>query len=370
MFTFDRIRAYHVRFPMTKPFRISVGEIREKECLLLECTAGGITGWGEAAVDAVPFYTAETVGSALDVSQRLFASLAKSQQWKDPWELADAFAEYHGNYFAKAAFDTAFWDIYGKAQGKSVAEILGGTRKRVEVGGGSIGIHDDLGQLVDAVAEKLDSGIRRIKIKIGPGHDTECIKAVRAQFPDIALMVDANNAYTPHDFDRIASWDDYELLMLEQPLDEDDLYYHSLLCQRVETPICMDESIKNLHLADCAVKMGAMDIVNIKVGRVAGLSNAKRIHDYLQSYDIPVWIGSRLGTGIGVAMRVAAASLPNCTYPADIGFSAAYLPEEITETAFGLEDGCYFTVPYNTPGLGVEVIPKLLDKYLVAEYEL
>ena len=360
----DRITVHHFRIPLTTPFRISSGELRTKEGVLIEGRSGDVTGWGEVAVDAIPFYTPETVGGALDVCRRVFGELVRSRAWTSPEELADAMDAFRGHHFAKAGLELMFWDILGKLRGEPVWKMLGGTREWVE-SGPSIGIKSEPAALVEAVARHVAEGARRIKVKVSPGFDTAYLDAVRAEFPDITLMVDANNAYQPSDMDALVTWDKYKLLMIEQPFDRTDLYYHVELCRRMETPVCLDESVESVHLADCALKMKAADIVNIKVGRVGGLVNAKRIHDMCAAAGVPVWIGSRIGTAVGMAMRLAAATLPNATLPTDAGFGVRYLPETLAVTPFAMHNGCQFKAP-DAPGIGVAVDREALARYTVA----
>lgn len=364
----DKIILHHVKIPLRKPFRISVGEVTEKEFVVVEGRFGDIVGWGEAAVDLIPFYTAETVGTALSIGQVLLAPAVKDRPWSSPEELCDYFEKSRGHRFSKAAFETMFWDIYGKVLGKSVSSLLGGTRQWIE-GGPSLGIQETPRQLVELTAKQLEKGFRRIKMKVCPGKDREYIAAVRKSFPDITLMVDANNAYKFSDAEYLASWDEFNLLMIEQPFNEHDLYYHSLLRKRMKTPICLDESIETPHLADCAMQMRAADIVNIKVGRVGGMVNSKKVHDICESAGIGVWVGSRIGSSLADAMRIAIASLPNAKFPSDLGFHFEYMADDIVENYFEKRNGCEYKVP-TTPGMGLEVDREKLKQYTVASVEM
>ena len=368
MITIDKLTAYSLNIPLSRPFRISVGEIVTKELVLFEGRCKDIVGWGEAAVDGVPFYTPETVGSVMAVSRTVLGALIKSRKWSHPTEFVDAFSACRGHHFAKAALEGLLWDLYGKLTGKSVATLLGGGRKWVECGP-SIGIKEIPEELVESVSNELSKGWRRIKIKVSPGKDSAFIEAVRKAFPDITLMVDANSAYKPSDMERLVAWDEYDLLMIEQPFDRNDLYYHAELCERMKTPICLDESIETPHLADCAVKMKAADIINIKVGRVGGLVNTIRVHDVCRAAAIPVWIGSRIGTGVADAMRIAAASLPNATFPSGAGCGRDYLEDDIVKDFCEMRNGCEYRVPTG-PGVGVDVDRKKLEKYTVGTEEL
>ncbi|MDD4537998.1 MAG: o-succinylbenzoate synthase [Lentisphaeria bacterium] len=357
-----RITAYVLRIPLRMPFRISAGEITAKDGVIFACeSADGLVGWGEAAVDAVPFYAHETVGSVLDLAKNALGPIMKSRDWASAAELTDAFDHYRGNNFAKAGLELAFWDLLGKQRGQSCAAMLGGVRSEVETGP-SIGIKKTPAETVAAVGEQLALGRRRIKIKVSPGKDTQYIRAVREAYPDITLMVDANNAYSEQDFAVIASWDAFNLQMIEQPLNEFDIYFHSLLKQRVKTPICLDESIHSEHDLRCAIALRAADIINIKVCRVGGLYKARRLHDICQEHGLANWIGSRVGFGVAVASRLAAASLPNCTLPTDAGPCSMYMSDDIIAPLPVLQQGCMVTVP-DKPGLGVDILADKLAKY-------
>ncbi len=347
--------------PLTHPFRISLGQVTQKDGLIFEVRSGDFVGWGEVAVDGIPFYTAETVGSAIDVASRVLIPLAQSRAWSHPDELADAFAAVRGNAFAMAAIDAAAWDIWGKMNNTPVWKLLGGVREMVECGP-SIGILPSPADAVREVERHLASGLRRMKLKVCPGFDTQYIAAIRKAYPEVALMVDANNAYGIDQFETIAAWDSFGLLMIEQPLDEHDIYFHSRLRQMVRTPVCLDESIHTLHDARCAAELGAADIINIKVGRVAGLTWARRVHDFCRSRGIVNWIGSRMGTGVADAMRLAAASLENCSLPSDLGFAADYMPDDVLAVPLKRVDGRFFVQP-TSPGLGIEIDRDKLKHY-------
>ena len=368
---FDHITAYLIKIPLIRPFRISVGQVTEKEFMVIEGRAGDITGWGEASVDGTPFYTYETSETSMIIGRRVLAPLLMSKPWNSPEELVEEMEHHRGHYFTKMAFETLLWDVYGKMLGKPVSqypdEVGAVAREWVETGP-SIGIKDSPEKLVEAVAADLGRGYRRIKIKVSPGKDIPYIEAVRKAYPDITLMVDANSAYQPEDIEKIARWDDYNLLMIEQPLDEFDLYFHAKLAARMKTPICLDESIPTLHLVKCAIDIKAMDILNIKVGRVGGLVRTRQINKLCEEAGIPVWIGARLGSGIADSMNLAAASLPNAKFPSDTGFGFEYLSGELIQGWFDIRNKIEYKVP-TLPGLGVEVDREMLNKYTVYKEE-
>ncbi|MCP4423199.1 MAG: o-succinylbenzoate synthase [Chloroflexi bacterium] len=370
IFQFDAFHIYHLRIPMQRPFITSMGALWEKEFVVFEGRCGDYTGWGEAAVDGIPFYTAETAETAVHVAQRVIIPLLKKTTWDHPAQITTALNSFRGHTFAKAAFEAVAWDIYGQAKGRPVWQLLGGTREWVE-NGPSIGLKESPGELVTAVQKEVTGGSRRIKIKVTPGKDSPYIFAVRDAFPHITLMVDANSAYRPEDIPLIQSWDTFNLLMIEQPLPPDDLYYHAQLRRRCKTPICLDESIGSTHLADCAIQMGAADTINIKVGHVGGLVNTVKAHNMCAAAGMPVWIGSRLGTGLAAAMRFAAASLPNAVYPSDAGFGLAHLESDIIvgdfDALFAKRNGCEYKLPMLS-GMGVQVDRDKMEPYILAVF--
>ena len=367
----DSLTAYTLRIPLAKPFRISVGEIGVKEFVLFEGRCGDLSGWGEAAVDGVPFYTSETAGTALHVAQRVLGPLLRSRAWRSPAEFADAADAYRGHSFTKAALEQVLWDLAGLRSGLPVARLLGGSvppREWVETGP-SLGIHAKPEDLVEDVRRELAKGFRRIKIKVAPGHDETYLEAVRTAFPTETIMVDANAAYGFEDIDRLATWDRFGLLMIEQPFPMDDLHCHALLAARLETPISPDESIETVHAMRCAIAMGAADTVNIKVGRVGGLARTRQIHDLCEMAGIPVWIGSRIGTTVANSMRVAAASLPNARYPTDAAFSSRYLGTDIVVEPLETRDARFIRVP-TAPGFGFTVDRDQVARFTIRRDEL
>lgn len=360
-FKFERIILHPYTIPLKYPFRISAGEITVKNGLIVEAIAdNGLTGWGEASVDKVPFYAHETVGSAIDVLTCALVPLLDGQEFSHPDEVIARLDNFRGNNFAKAALDACAWDIYGQMCGKPCWKLLGGIREKVEVGP-SLGLKAEPAMLVDAAAEQLAAGMRRIKLKIKPGKDFEYIAAVRERFPDCTLMVDANNAYHISDAPAIAGWDKFNLLMIEQPLDERDIYFHSVLRKQVKNPICLDESIHTMHDAECCADMGSADIINIKVCRVGGLTHARKIHDFCQQQGIANWIGSRVGSGVAEAARLAAATLENCSLASDCVISMMYMSDDVLAEPYSMH-GAWVDAP-EKPGLGIVIDRDKLQKY-------
>lgn len=351
-FVFDRINVYLYETPLPTPFRISCGTLYKKCGIVFEVFSDGITGWGEAAVNEVPFYAHETVGSVLDVTKTALFPLLKGKRFQHPDEVCDLMEKsFRGAHFAKAALDAAAWDIYGQIQQMPVWKLLGGTRKKIEMGR-TVSIYDDVAETLDGVHKALALGDVRIKIKIAPRHDIRNIAAIREHFPDIRLMVDANSAYTAADFKHLAELDRFHLQMMEQPLNESDIYCHSLLHREIHTPICLDESIHTLHDAKVCAALNAADIINIKICRVGGLTQSRRMHDICRENGIANWIGSRPDSGIANAPRLAAATLPNCIYPTDgkPNGSAGLMLNDTPPR----QEGHFLLLP-QTPGLGLQV---------------
>jgi O-succinylbenzoate synthase len=269
---------------------------------------------------------------------------------------------------AKAGLEMAYWDLMGKQQGKSLKEMLGGHHDKVEVGV-SVGLQESPKDLLRVVNGYLQQGYNRIKIKIKPGRDIGDVKVVRDAFPDIRLQVDANSAYTLETALALSPLDGMNLLLIEQPLAEDDLWEHSILQRRFITPICLDESILSLRHARAALEMGACRIINIKAGRVGGLSQAMAIHDLCHTFDIPVWCGGMLETGVGRASNLALASLPNFRLPGDISATDRYYELDITQESFSLNQDSTIDVP-SSPGLGVSINHGALDRFTLARLSI
>ncbi|GAA2725673.1 o-succinylbenzoate synthase [Actinocorallia aurantiaca] len=334
-----------VGLPLVSPFRTSFGTETDREILLVRVLTTEGEGWGECVAMREPVYSSEYVDGAAQVIREFLLPLAHP----DPWRTEQAFRPVHGHPMAKAALEAAILDAWLRARGMSFGEFLGAVRPAVPAGV-SVGIMDSVPELLDAVGGYLDEGYLRIKLKIEPGWDTEPVRAVRERFPDILLQADANTAYTLRDAPRLARLDPFELLLIEQPLPEDDLAGHAELARRIRTPVCLDESITSARIAVDAITRGAASIVNVKPGRVGGFLEARRVHDVCAAHGVPVWCGGMLETGVGRAANVALAALPNFTLPGDTSASGRYYREDVTEP-FVLEDG-HLRVPEG-PGLGV-----------------
>jgi o-succinylbenzoate synthase len=352
-----------IRMPLVSPFRTSFGVETERDVLLVHAVTEEAEGWGECVAMSDPLYSSEYVDGAADVLTRFLVPAIAAQPRLDATMVAPTLAPFKGHRMAKAALETAILDAELRAAGRPLARELGAVRDRVPCGV-SVGIMNSIGELLDAVAGYVEAGYVRIKLKIEPGWDVEPVRAVRERFgDDVLLQVDANTAYTLADARHLARLDPFDLLLIEQPLDEEDVLGHADLAKIVRTPICLDESIVSARAAADAIRLGACEIVNIKPGRVGGYLEAKRIHDVCSAHGVPVWCGGMLETGLGRAANVALAALPGFTLPGDTSASDRYYRADITEP-FVL-DGGHLSVPTG-PGIGVEPLPEALAEVTTA----
>lgn len=352
-----------VRIPklaLRAPFTTSGWTTTHKTPLIVELRGGGISGWGEGAVPNAPFYNHETPQTALHVLTEFAIPMFIKEKPANPEALGTLLSRIQRNGFARAALEMAYWDWTAKAQGVPLYRLLGGTRSTIPVGV-SIGIQKSTSELCEQVARFVAQGYQRIKIKVAPGKDLALVEAIYKEFPNVPLMVDANSAYTLDTaavFEQMNRW---KLLMIEQPLHETDIYQHSLLAPRLTNPVCLDESIESARDALAAIELKACSIINIKPGRVGGLTEARVIHNLCASRKIPVWCGGMLESGIGRAANMALASLPNFTYPGDISESQRYYFEDIVEPEISLQPGGILQIP-ERPGIGFEVSYERLDR--------
>ncbi|GAA4451435.1 o-succinylbenzoate synthase [Phytohabitans houttuyneae] len=345
------IELRRVAMPLVAPFRTSFGTEFARDVLLVRAVTDAAEGWGECVAMSEPRYSSEFVDGAAEVVRRFLAPAAAGLPSADPVAVEPVFAGIKGHPMAKAAVQTALLDAQLRAAGISFGGYLGAVRERVPAGV-SVGIMDSIPALLDAVDGYLGQGYLRIKLKIEPGWDVEPVRAVRERFGDeVLLQVDANTAYTLADARHLARLDPFDLLLIEQPLPEDDVRGHAALARQIGTPVCLDESITSARAAADAIALGAAAIVNVKPGRVGGYLEARRVHDVCDAHGVPVWCGGMLETGLGRAANVALAALPNFTLPGDTSASDRYFARDIT-APFVLEEG-HVRVPTG-PGLGVE----------------
>ena len=360
-----RIELCHIEIELVSPFTTSMGTEYKEEHIIVRVDAEGITGWGECVAEGTPFYSYETVQTAWHILQDFLIPSILRKDINSIDEMIKSYSNVRGHRMAKAGIESALWDVFAKSKNISLSKMLGGTRDKIDVGV-SIGIQNSESELINRVSGYLNEGYKRIKIKISPGNDIQYIKALRKEFPEIILQVDANSAYSLNDVELFKEMDDYNLLLIEQPLGYEDIYDHSKLQRELKTPICLDESIHSLDDTRAAIELDSCKVINIKPGRVGGFTESKLIHDYCASKNIPVWCGGMLESGIGRAGNIALASMSNFTLPGDISASKRYYKEDLVEPEFVVNIDGTMDVP-NQPGIGVEVNLKRLEKVTVSK---
>jgi len=363
----ERIEIRHTKMDLVTPFTTSMGTEYDEEHIMVRIDAEGVTGWGESVAEGTPFYSYETVSTAWHIMRDFLIPALLGKNVSDVEEAIRLyeFARVRGHMMAKAGIEAALWDLMAKSKNLSLSKMLGGVRDKIDVGV-SIGIQSSEEELIEEIVGYLSEGYKRIKIKIAPGHDLSLVQAVRREFPDIMLQVDANSAYSLEDVDLFKKMDEYNLTLIEQPLGYEDIYDHSKLQRAIKTPICLDESIHSLDDARAAIELKSCRIINIKPGRVGGFTESKFIHDFCMSNEIPVWHGGMLESGIGRAGNVALASLPGFTLPGDISASKKYYKEDIVNPPFIVNPDGTMDVPKGA-GIGVEINMKNLDKVTVSK---
>ncbi len=349
----EKVEMRTVRLPLNEPFETSFGSIDSRLIFLVSVEADGLTGWGEVVAAEEPRYSYETVGTAWHVIRDYLAPAMLSRPVAGLFDLSARFASFRGHNMAKAGLELAYVDLLARARKQSLSQLIGGSRACVPVGV-SLGIQPTLDQLLARVDRYLAQGYQRIKLKIKPGWDIDVVGEVRRRHPEILLSVDANCAYTIADEKHLRALDDFDLLMIEQPLDHDDLVDHAKLQSILTTPICLDESITGSARAKHAVEMGSCQIINVKIGRVGGYSQALAIHDLCYSKGVPVWCGGMLESGIGRAHNIALASLPGFSLPGDISASSRYFARDVIIPEVSVAGDGTVEVPRG-PGLGFEV---------------
>ena len=351
----DRIELRLLRLPLVRFFETSFGRVHEREFLVLTVDGDGASGVGECVADANPFYSAETTRTAWHIITDFLAPLVLGRSFDHPRDIFAALAVVRGHQMAKAAIEMAAWDLAARQRGVSLSALLGGEDRASIDSGVSIGIQDSLDELVERVAIERAAGYRRVKIKIKPGWDVQAVERVRAEFGDIPLMVDANAAYTLADAQRLAELDRFDLTMIEQPLDYDDIRDHARLQRDLGTAICLDESISSVRAAAEAIELGACRVINIKPGRVGGHAEARRLHDLAAAHGVPVWHGGMLESGIGRAHNIHLSTLPNFSLPGDIAASRRYYAPDLIDPEIEVRADGTIAVP-DGPGIGVHIV--------------
>ena len=355
----DRLELILARLPLVRPFRTSSSVKDSITHILIRVEADGVEGWGECAAPVDPYYCPETVETCWHILRDFLGPAVVGREGDAVADFTARFATVKGNRFAKSGVEMALWDALGKQRGESMAKMLGATRREVE-SGVSLGIEADLGRLFALIDQYVEEGYRRVKLKIAPGHDVEIVRAVRERYPDLPLQVDANSAYSLDDFDRLKALDAFGLLLIEQPLAHDDVIDHAALQARLSTPICLDESLHSASDARKAIGMGACRVVNVKVSRVGGITEAKAMQAVAQGAGIACWCGGMHEFGVGRAANLAVAALSGFTLPGDVSGSDKYYAEDLIEPPIRAHQG-RVPVP-NGPGLGVAVVPERLAR--------
>ncbi len=362
----DRVVLREIRLRLRERFEISSGVRQDRRILLLEVEADGLKGWSECVAAEDPSYSYETTETAWHVLTEFVLPEVIGQEIDQPGDPLRPVGWIRGHRMALATVEMAAWDLDARRRGVSLAEHLGGERDAVEVGV-SIGLQPDDDALLRAVEGHLEAGYAKIKIKIKPGRDVEMLRRVRDRFSAAPLMADANSAYTLEDLPRLRELDELDLMMIEQPLPYDDLREHARLQEEMRTPVCLDESIRSVRDVELALELGSCRIVNVKPGRVGGLSSSIRIHDFCGERDVPVWCGGMLESGVGRAHNLALATLPGFSLPGDISESRRYWEEDVVRPEFRLEEG-RLRVP-DGPGIGVEPREGRIDSLTVRRAE-
>ncbi len=364
----ESLTVRELRLDLKYPFETSFARVHDQRFLLLTLMVDGVPGYSECVADTVPGYSAETVRTAEHMIRDFLWPIARSSDYAHPDEVLPSFRRIRGNNMAKAALEMAVWEAFARIGGQSLAGALGGVRERTN-SGVSIGIQDTVEQLLERIGIELASGYQRIKIKIKPGWDVDVVRRVRERYPDMPLMVDANSAYTLAEREMLRELDRFDLMMIEQPLAHDDMWDHARLQRELATPICLDESVRSVDDARRALEMGACRIINIKAGRVGGLSAARDISELARSHDIPVWCGGMLESGIGRAHNIHLSSLPGFTLPGDVAASERYFTEEIIEPPVRVDPDGSLPVPRGA-GIGFALREDAIQRHTIAAWTL
>jgi o-succinylbenzoate synthase len=359
----ETITLREIRMPLVHFFETSFGRVDSRRILLLTADCDGVEGWGECVAAEDPFYSSEWIETAWSTIKEYLAPAILGRPLAAAHEVAGLMAKVRGHRMAKAAIENAAWDAEARQKLQPLWKLLGGTTREIECGV-SIGIQDSIEQLLDKIEVELAAGYRRIKVKVKPGWDINVLERIRSRWPGIVLSCDANSAYRLDEVEHLRKFDRFNLLMIEQPLWNDDIYYHARLQRQLKTAICLDESIRHARDAAAAVETGACRIVNVKVGRVGGFSEARKVHDVCQDNNVPVWCGGMLETGVGRSHNIALSTMQNFRLPGDVSASKRYWAEDIIEPGVEVSPQGTITVS-DEPGTGYRIREDLIEKLAV-----
>jgi O-succinylbenzoate synthase len=349
----DAVVMREIKMPLVHPFVTSFGKTTDRRILLIELQSEGFIAWGECVAGEHPYFSDEMIDTAWTITETEFIPRMLGKDIGAGRDVPAMLLQVRGHRMAKAALENAVWDLEAQAKSVTLAKLLGGTRNVISCGV-SIGMEFDIPKQLARVEKEVAAGYQRIKLKCQPGYDVTMFAAVRERWPDILLSCDANSAYQLSDAAHIAAWDEFNLLMIEQPLWYDDFYFHAQLQKQIKTAICLDECIRNVRDAQAALELGSGRIINIKVGRVGGFTEAIAVHDVAQQHGVPVWCGGMLESGIGRAHNIALSSLPNFSLPGDVSASKRYWTEDVIEPEVTVSGKGEIMVPTEA-GRGFEV---------------
>ncbi|HEX3354794.1 MAG TPA: o-succinylbenzoate synthase [Terriglobales bacterium] len=359
----ESITLREIRMPLVHFFETSFGRLYSRRILLLTAQCDDTAGWSECVAGEDPFYSSEWIETAWSTIKHYLAPAVLGRTVTAAHETAGLMAKVRAHRMAKAAIENALWDAEARQKQQPLWKLLGGTTRQIQCGV-SIGIQDSVEQLLEKVERELAAGYRRIKVKVKPGWDVNVLERIRSRWPEILLSCDANSAYTLDEVEHLRKFDRFKLLMIEQPLWNDDIYYHARLQRELQTAICLDESIRHARDAAAAVETGACRIVNIKVGRVGGFSEAKKVHNVCQDNNVPVWCGGMLESGVGRAHNIALSTLQNFRLPGDVSASKRYWKEDIIEPEVEVSPQGTIAVS-DEPGTGYRIREDLIEKLTV-----
>jgi o-succinylbenzoate synthase len=367
MMRVEAITIREIHMPLLYPFTTSFGTETDRHVILVTVHMEGVTGWGECVASEHPYYSDESVATAWPTMEQELIPAILGKQLATAADCVGLFEPVRGHRMAKGAIENALWEAEAVSRKMPLHQLLGGTRKEIDCGV-SIGIQPSIEKLEAKVAIEIEAGYQRIKLKCKPGLDVELFATVRKRWPKVLLSCDANSAYRPEHFEHLKRFDEFNLLMIEQPLWHDDFFVHAELQKRIKTKICLDEAIRNARDAEAAASLGSCGIVNIKVGRVGGMSEAIRVHDVCRKHNIPVWCGGMLETGIGRAHNVHLSTLENFSLPGDVSASRRYWQEDIIEPEVEVSKQGTIKVP-DAVGTGYRVREDLIERLTVRKQQ-